>query len=199
MIIKQFQVGYLATNCYLVYGEASKQGILIDPGDDEKAILRFLKENNISISAVAATHGHPDHIGAVYEVLQEINVSLLIGEEDVKIGKIMGLTLPKGIKVEFFTDLQELRINSLDIKFLATPGHSPGGFSIVIKDNIFTGDTLFAGSIGRTDLPGGSITAMRNSLKRIMAFPENYKVYPGHGPDSTVGIEIKENPFLRNL
>ena len=173
MIIKRIVVGPIEANCYLVGDEKTKETIIIDPGDDTGKILRAIKEDNLKPEFILLTHRHPDHIGALEEIKEKLNIEVL----NVKDG-------------------DELKLGNLKIKVITTPGHSEESVCFIINNSIFSGDTLFKNGIGRTDLEGGDFNQIQKSLKRLMQFPDNFKVFPGHGKETTIGEERKTNPFL---
>lgn len=209
MKIKKFEVGPLFVNCYIVYEEATKDGLVIDPGDEPDLILDFIKEESLNIKYIICTHGHFDHIGAVKELKDETGAKIILHREDYDI-YINSSQVAKqffGIEVEPQPEPDiiienEMKLNLSDNKefrLIHTPGHSPGSISIYCDGYIFTGDTLFAGSVGRTDLPGGNMNQILNSLKKIATFPSETVVLPGHGPKSKIGVEIKSNPFYYEI
>lgn len=209
MKIKKFEVGSLFVNCYIVYEESTKDGLVIDPGDEPDLILDFIKEESLNIKYIICTHGHFDHIGAVKELKDETGAKIILHREDYDI-YINSSRVAKqffGIEVEPQPEPDiiienEMKLNLSDNKefrLIHTPGHSPGSISIYCDGYIFTGDTLFAGSVGRTDLPGGNMNQLLNSLKKIATFPSETVVLPGHGPKSKIGVEIKSNPFYYEI
>lgn len=199
-----FHVGMLETNCYLVYDEDTKKGIIIDPGDDAKRLLAVLCEKGIELSYIILTHGHFDHALAVPELLQSTNAKLIAGKDERlddavycgyrAFGNIPFRALCADIKI---SDGDEIEFYGETLSFYATPGHTTGGISIRIGDALFVGDTLFAGSCGRCDLPGGSYDTILDSLKKLASLPGNLRVYPGHGGATTLENELKNNPYMR--
>ncbi len=174
MIIHKIVVGPIETNCYLVADSRTKETVIIDPGDEPGKIFSAIKENGLKPQFILLTHEHPDHTGALEEVLKFFNISRL--------------------KVK---DGDEIKIGDLDIKTIATPGHSAESVCFIAEDNIFSGDTLFCQGIGRTDFKGGDYGQIKKSLKLLMEFPDNFKVFPGHGSETIIGKERELNPFLR--
>ena len=203
MKIKKFVLKILDVNCYLV--SYKNFNFLIDPGSEFKRIREYIVENNLKLDFILNTHGHYDHIGAVADLVREFKVPFYIHEKEEEI-----ITDPKKNLASFFSS-NELLLQTctlirgetvedflnLGIKIMNFAGHTPGSIIIKIDDNLFTGDTLFKGTIGRTDLHGGSSRGMNNSLKTIKLFDENLKIFPGHGPESTMKEELKNNYFLR--
>lgn len=168
MKIHKIIVGPLENNCYFLENEKNKEAIIIDPGAEAEKILDFIKNKKLKPAAIILTHGHPDHIGAVEKLKNYFNINLFQGPS----------------------------LGNLDV--IEMPGHTPDGVCIVSRGDkaIFTGDTLFKNSIGRTDLAGGDEKKIFESLARLLRFPDDFKVYPGHGPESTIGEERQNNPFL---
>lgn len=205
MKVHMFTVGELLTNCYVVSCKQTKEAIIIDPGFDNsleaEKIFKFISSESLSLKFVLNTHGHPDHTCGNGIVKEKFNVPILIHEYDAHLlGKdFLGfkslspqadILLHNGSLIEF---------GKITLKVMHTPGHSRGGISLLGKEEVFTGDTLFLGSIGRTDLPESSESDMLSSLKKLTLLPDHFVVYPGHGPVTTIGAEKRINPFLQNL
>jgi hydroxyacylglutathione hydrolase len=192
MNVKCFKVGWLSTNCYVVGCEETKEAIIIDPGleseKEAKLILEYIKKNRFHIKYIINTHGHPDHISGNMIMKEATGASILIHENH-------------NGKANADQKLREgdlIQVGNCKLKVLHTPGHTKSGISLLGTDVVFTGDTLFAGSIGRTDFPGGSFQEIMKSIKtKLMPLPDNFKVYPGHESFSTIGDEKKYNPFLQ--
>ncbi len=202
MKIKVFTVGMFATNCYLVYCPQTAEGIVIDPGADGKLITSRIKEMGIKLKCLINTHGHIDHIGANGSIKEDFKIPILLSEKDLQIYHKPGFGLSFVLKKQpepdwFVSDGDEVKFGKFLLKVVATPGHTPGGISLVGENEVFSGDTLFAGSIGRTDLPGGSHATLLTSIKkRLMKLPGRFTVYPGHGPTTTLAEEAVSNPFI---
>jgi len=205
--IRTLVVGPFEVNCYLFWDEQTADAVIIDPGDRADAIIGEIEKNKLTPKAILLTHGHADHIAAVADVKKHFNIPLYVGAGEEEL-----LRSPSANVSAFFDqpivapdadhtleDEQALIFGSLRIRVLATPGHSPGGVCYFDEEQgvLFCGDTLFAYSIGRTDLPGGSHQVLLESIDRkIMALPDTVVCLPGHGPQTTVGTERTDNPFL---
>ena len=206
MKVVRIPAGIYAANCYLVYCENSKEGIVIDPGGDVDDIVAQIENLELDIKYIILTHGHGDHIGGIHELLDYINVPVAIHKDDeylLKNGKdnlssIMAMGTVESAADILLNDGDEISFGDLTAKIIHTPGHTPGGISIKVENSLFTGDTLFAGSIGRTDLSGGSFKEIISSIKdKLLIYSDDTIVYPGHGPSSTIKVEKVSNPFLR--
>ena len=204
MILRKLELGAFAANCYLVGDETSKEGMIIDPGAEGGAILRAVKSLGLKVKIIILTHNHMDHIGALAEVKQGTGVPIAIHTEDAE-----GLGHPpfRMVMAPFSRQapppevlLKEddtVKVGKLTFRVIHTPGHTPGGICLYTEGIVFTGDTLFNFGIGRADFPGASYDQEMQSIReKLMALPDNTVVCPGHGPDSTIGIEREGNPFL---
>ncbi|HEX3016166.1 MAG TPA: MBL fold metallo-hydrolase [Desulfobacteria bacterium] len=205
MQIKTIPVGEIGANCYIIANEEIKTALIIDPGAEGKKILDAVAELDVQVGAIIITHGHLDHIGAVGEIKQETGAAVLIHALDApcliepkrNLSFFFGSpfkTNPADIMLE---DGQDINLGSLSFKVLHTPGHTVGGVCLSFAGGIITGDTLFAGSVGRTDFPGGSAEALLKSIKeKILVLPPETVIYPGHGPQSTIAEQLENNPYL---
>ena len=193
MLIKTIPVGHLETNCYVVTDEASLCCAVIDPGDESNTILDYLEDNRLRCLAVILTHGHYDHVGAAAVVAEETGATVYMHRADDTRGEDphRPFVLPPNGKYVDEGDAVELP--GLRFEVLATPGHTPGGITLRCGEALFTGDTLFRGSCGRTDLPGGDMDEELMSLKKLCALPGDYEVYPGHMDSSTLERERSFN------
>jgi len=212
MPIESLIVGPLQVCCYIYYDEITKEGVIIDPGDEDPKILQLVETLKLKIQYLLGTHGHPDHILGVEYLRKYFNVPFLLHKEDHKFFqnpenfltfKLWGFpTNPKAdLSLE---DGQILKIGNTYLQVIHTPGHSPGSVCFWNKEEkiLFTGDTLFVQGVGRADLPGGSYKVMMHSIKeKILTLPKETRIYPGHDygpkPISTLEEEIKFNPFLQ--
>lgn len=192
VVAETFPLGDYQTNCYLVRQAGQTQCVLIDPGYAADFLLDTLNAKGLELSAIALTHGHFDHVGAVRDLAAETGCRVYLSGDE--------LSLPPVITAGrlCYTDLYTDRFTAAGIPFtvLKTPGHTPGSVCLRTGSLLFSGDTLFAGSCGRTDLPGGNPADMRASLKLLAAIPENLTVYPGHGEATTLDAEKRYNPYL---
>ncbi|AFQ42972.1 MBL fold metallo-hydrolase [Desulfosporosinus meridiei] len=199
-------MGAMGANCYLFSCAESKNAVVIDPGADGKRIYRWILEKGLKVEYILLTHGHIDHIGAVDE-LRELLGNVKVGIHEGDAGMLTdgkknlssyfgpGLTLKKADLL--LSDGQELMIGKEQLKVIATPGHSPGSVCFLCSDGLISGDTLFAGSIGRTDFPGGSMDQLLSGVKnKLLLLPENTRVFPGHGEETSIEEEKRDNPFL---
>ena len=198
MNIKTIPVGQLETNCYVVVNEETLACVVIDPGDESNTIMDYIESNRLKCEAILLTHGHFDHVGAVNEILEQTGCALYINprDEGYEVGKSgMKFKMPEGGK--YYDDGDIIVEAGLEFKVLATPGHTPGSVCLICGGALFTGDTLFRGSCGRADLPGGSMREEMRSLKKICALEGDYEVYPGHMDSSSLERERRFNHYCR--
>jgi hydroxyacylglutathione hydrolase len=203
MVIKKFVIGQLETNCFIIGDEKSKECFIVDPGDEPDRILDFIRKNHLEVKYIICTHGHFDHIGAISDIKKETAATLVIHREDLEIYRstrdqaaLWGFDLePQPEPAAFVSEGDTIGIGDLRFGVFHTPGHSPGGICLYGEGILVSGDTLFAGSVGRTDFYGGDIRELKKSFKRLMSLPDDVKVLPGHGPESTIGKEKINNFF----
>ncbi|MFZ5943329.1 MAG: MBL fold metallo-hydrolase [Bacillota bacterium] len=208
MKIKTLIVGPIETNCYIAYCPKTKEGVVIDPGDDGEKIIEAINSLNISIKYIINTHGHHDHIkanaqvknGTQAPILIHVNDAPMLTDPNKNLSFYMGekASLPKADRE--LKDGDVIELSSFSFKVLHTPGHTTGGICLYCEaeKKCFTGDTLFKGSVGRTDLPGGNYKTLMTSLQeKLVVLPHDVAIYPGHGPDSSVREEKAVNPFLK--
>jgi hydroxyacylglutathione hydrolase len=207
MLLNTVVVTEFMTNCFILGDEQTKKAIVIDPGGEGKKILDKVQSMGLEIYAIVNTHAHVDHIGAIREIKEATGalVMMHVSEQPLlqaasKMGRLFGIHIQQPPDPDqFLGDSDQVTCGGITLTVMETPGHSPGGISLVTSDgkNCFVGDTLFAGSIGRTDLPGGDYHTLISSIKtRLLPLGDDVKVFPGHGPATTIGTEKKYNPFL---
>jgi glyoxylase-like metal-dependent hydrolase (beta-lactamase superfamily II) len=209
MYIEQMKVGYMDVFCYIVACPVKKEALVIDPAGNEENIVERIDQNEFVLKYIVNTHGHADHTCGNARMKELTGAEIIMHEEDDRLfnspeGQIMARQLgfvlsPHADK--FVKDGDEIAVGDVILKVIHTPGHSPGGICLLGDGNLFTGDTLFVGGIGRTDLPGASMAQFMNSInKRLLTLPIETIVWPGHDygdkPSSTIGIEKWSNPFL---
>jgi hydroxyacylglutathione hydrolase len=205
LIIETLEVGPIATNCYLVGDESTRQAAVIDPGGDVRDILSMAEELHLEIIYVIDTHAHFDHMAGNAELMAATGARLILHRGDAALLSHGGGAAVFGIldvasppADTFVSDGDTIQIGELALNVLHTPGHTPGGISLysAAEGVLFSGDLLFYSGIGRTDLPGGDYDTILLSLSKVLSLPDNTLVYPGHGPATTIGFEKRNNPFL---
>jgi glyoxylase-like metal-dependent hydrolase (beta-lactamase superfamily II) len=204
VIIRKLEVGPFASNCYIVGSDG--EGMIIDPGDEAKRIMNEVKDSGLDIKIIALTHGHIDHVGALKEVKEATGAGVVIHTDDVAILKDKFLSIFLGIRHKsppppdrLLNDGDTVSVGELSFKVIHTPGHTQGGICLLGEGVLFSGDTLFNYGVGRSDLPGsgGNHEQLIDSIKkRLLVLDDDIKVYPGHGPETTIGAERRGNPFL---
>jgi len=205
MILETVCVGPLAVNCYILAQGKDKKAIVIDPGEEFKKIKRVLDKYSLTPAVIINTHGHFDHIGCD----AEFDVPVYVHEDEEKLLKSQDLSfasffnypykVPKEIRL--LKDKEHITLDDIDLEVIHTPGHSPGGICLLMQGSsgniLFSGDTLFCGSIGRTDFDGGNMSVLMKSIReRLLLLPDNTVVYPGHGEATSIAAEKKHNPFI---
>jgi len=206
VVVRTLPVGVIQTNCYVVGCEETHKAVIIDPGGDAEAILDLVERESFEVGYVLNTHCHFDHIGANAEVVAATGAKLALHPAEIQLLEsgggaalfgMPGITSPlPDVQLEAG---QRLAVGKLTLEVLLTPGHSPGGTSFYIQNGkaVFVGDALFAGSVGRTDLPGSDGAQLLRSIREVLfALPDNTVVYPGHGPRTTIGDEKRSNPWV---
>ena len=198
MDIKRIYIPSVYTNCYLLADEASGAAAVIDPGDDvTEALLRLCADNGWTLRGVFLTHGHYDHVGGVNALRRTVpDVSVYLHPADTGGSDPLMPTAGLG-NMTLWRDGDVVKLGELQVEVLHTPGHTPGSVCLRCRDVLFSGDTLFAGSCGRTDFPGGSMDEMLSSLKRLGGLEGDVRVLPGHEGETTLGRERQYNPYLR--
>jgi len=204
LILRKLQLGMFASNCYVVGDESSKDGMIIDPGAEADQIMRVVGDLGLNIKLIVLTHGHMDHVGALKEVKEVTGAQIAIHADDAP-------SLQDNTMRHVFSRSSEslpppdvllkegdtVDVGELHFRILHTPGHTPGGICLSAEGIVFTGDTLFNFGIGRADFPGASYDQELESIRtKLMPLPDNTIVCPGHGPDTTIGVERRVNPFL---
>lgn len=195
----------MGVNCYLVSCDKTNKAILIDPGSGTKRIIKWLKELNKDITMIVLTHGHFDHIGSVEALRKELNVQVAIHQDDAEMltNPVKNFSRYAGLDIALLQaeitlqDNQELTVGEMKIQILHTPGHSPGSICLLTQEGLISGDTLFDGSVGRTDLPGGDTRELIKSINnKLMVLDNDVRVFPGHEATTTIGRERDSNPFI---
>lgn len=211
MKIHTFVVGKFYTNCYVVTCEQTNDAIIVDPGFDNnreaEEVLMLIMTNELNLKLIVNTHGHPDHTCGNGIIKEKFKVPILIhtldahmlGEIGRRIADFLGFEKSSPPADKLLSDGDLLSFGKVVLRVMHTPGHSHGSISLLGEKEIFTGDTLFMGSIGRTDFPEGSEKEMKKSLEKLALLPDNFVVYPGHGPATTIGEEKRTNPFMQQL
>lgn len=205
MIIEQEAVEPFLKNGYLLACRKTRQGIYIDPGDEAPLLLPKVQELNIELTAIVNTHAHIDHISGIGLVKEQWDVPIYLHPEDAPLydnlttqAQRFGLDYPPAPPLDHqLQEGEDLQVGDLTLKIYHTPGHSPGSVCLEVGDHVFCGDVIFAGSIGRTDLWGGSYEILMDSIHRkVVPLGEHKILHSGHGPDTTIGHEVRTNPFL---
>ncbi|UCH34212.1 MAG: MBL fold metallo-hydrolase [Armatimonadota bacterium] len=213
MFTRRLPIGPIETNAYIIAHEASREAIVIDPGGPPAPILKILKDQDFELQAIVNTHGHGDHMAGDLLLKQATGAPVWVHEADAAMltDPHANLLAWSGFDVETAPADRTLRegdvitigeghADEIKLHVAHTPGHTPGGMSLIGDGVVFSGDCLFAGGIGRTDLPGGSEYQLLTSIRdKLLSLPDETIVYPGHGPETTIGEERRRNPFLREL
>lgn len=205
MKVHAFTVGPVQSNSYLLADEATREAALFDPGMESEPVAEVLARERLTLTAIINTHGHFDHVFGNAYFKAKTGAPLLMHRADLDLVKrLEEQSLYFGFRAtpspppdRFLEEGDEVRVGGIRLRVLHTPGHSPGGICLVTDGTAFVGDTLFAGSIGRTDLPGGSAETLLTSIReKLLTLPDDTVIYPGHGPATTIGHERRHNPFL---
>ena len=198
MLIKTLPVGMIETNCYIVTDESTLECAVIDPGDESNTILDYIEDRHLKVKYIFLTHGHFDHTMAVSAVHEETGAVVCMNKKDA--GAVIEnapFKFNPPTDTIYYKEGDRLTVGSLTFEVLETPGHTPGGVTLKCQDALFTGDTLFCGSCGRTDLYGGDMDVLLRSLKRLADLPGNYEVYPGHMDCTTLDRERHYNYYIK--
>ncbi len=208
MQVQTFTVGTFSTNCYVMTCPKTRESIIIDPGFDDQMeaekILNLIEKNRLQLKYTVNTHGHPDHTCGNGLVKEKFHTPIMIHKDDAHllgapaqaIAEALGFKNHSPEADILLEDGNFVKFGQISLKVMHTPGHSRGSISLVGEKEVITGDTLFAGSIGRTDFPESSELQMQQSLQKLKALPDRLTVYPGHGPTTTMGEEKRSNPFM---
>lgn len=207
MTVKEFLVGVVGTNCFLATNSETKETLILDPGDGAESVIRFVESSQLRPVAILLTHGHFDHCMAAKELAGHYGISIYVHEEDKETMEnpayncsgMIGRELVFTADEYFHGEKGHLSMAGFEIDILHTPGHTPGGVCFYVKDEgiLFSGDTLFCESVGRTDFPKGSMSSLVRSIhEKLLPLPNDTKVLPGHGEWTTIGNERQYNPFL---
>ena len=211
LMTKMFSVGMLSANCYVVNCKDTLQAAVIDPGfgsqKEADEVISYIAKNNFDLKFIVDTHGHPDHTSGNQVLKEKFHAPICIHEEDAyMLGESgLGASLYFGFDTVsppadiFLREGSSINFGDVTLRVVHTPGHSLGSMVLLGETEVYTGDTLFAGSIGRTDFPGSSDSEMKSSLRKLVSLPDYFVVYPGHGPETTIGLEKRVNPFLLDL
>ncbi len=195
-------------NGYLLICPETSQALYVDPGDEAPQLLGLIKQQGLQLTGIAATHGHLDHICGITKVKEQWDVPILLNQEDERLyralpqqGEMFGFHYAPAPPVDrYLSDGENLVVGNLSVKVRFTPGHSPGSVCFSVDSHLFCGDVIFAGAIGRTDLPGGSSKTLLQSIRdRVLPLGDDQILHPGHGPDTTIGQERRSNPFLTDI
>ena len=210
MRIERFPLGPLWTNGYLFVGDEGR-AFFVDPGGDPEEVIERLRRDALSLDAIVLTHGHVDHIAGVSRLAEETGAIIVISEADAtmlsdpdeSLSRWLGVSFPPTRPGRTIGDGDRLRVGGMELEFFETPGHTEGSVCVLVRHGaehvLLSGDTLFARSVGRTDLPGGDSDALEKSLYKLASFPDTLRVLPGHGPETTIGVERLSNPYWPRL
>jgi hydroxyacylglutathione hydrolase len=208
MIHEILPVGPLQCNCSVIGDETTREGMVIDPGDDITDVLALVQKHNLQVRQIVITHAHIDHVGGAMKLREVTGAPILLNQNDYALLKMLdvqaawlGMRSPGAVEIDrSIGDADKVEAGPLLANVIHTPGHTEGSICLYfpVQQKLIAGDTLFAGSIGRTDLPGGSFDKIMRSLhERVLALPDDTVVVPGHGPLTTIGDERQSNPFLK--
>ena len=206
VIIQRLEVGSLSANCYIVGSEATREGLVIDPGGDAENIFKVIGDAGLDIKIIVLTHGHSDHIAALYDIQERTGAKVAIHTADADFLRGLGShSMMFGISYKtpeppdrLLKEGDIIDVGDLHFSVIHTPGHTPGSICLLLNNKVFTGDTLLYRGIGTTLMPGSSRRQLIDSIHtRLMVLPDDTTLYPGHGRATTIGAERKDNPFLR--
>lgn len=195
MNVKTLVLGDYGTNCYILWNEGNANCLVIDPGYEPETVLDTVESLGLGIEAVLLTHGHFDHVGGVRQIAADTGCRVFLNPADTSMPPMM--TAGQLYYTDTYQGGEELELAGLKVSVMSTPGHTPGSVCLMCGEHMFSGDTLFAGSCGRTDLPGGDWDTIVNSLSRLKELDADFHVYPGHGSATTLAREKRVNPYMR--
>jgi glyoxylase-like metal-dependent hydrolase (beta-lactamase superfamily II) len=205
VLFQQFTSGPFQTNSFLVYSVESNVAAMIDPATEQSSVIKFIEKYNLELKFILLTHAHLDHIGGVAWLQNKYHSKIMLHQEDASLlesagefARMLGLPAPRSFKPDvWLTEETDIQSGDFRLRVRHTPGHTPGSVCFINHDLAFVGDTLFAQSIGRTDLPGGDSSQILTSIQnQLFSLPETTRVFPGHGPDTTIQLEKATNPFF---
>lgn len=208
MIFEVLVVNVFAVNCYVVGCTETREAMVVDPGGEAEGILGVVKNNGMRVACIVNTHGHIDHIMANRQIKDETGAPLRIHRGDAEMlahsgeqsMRMLGMEITSPGADSFIEDGEVFRVGNMEVEVIHTPGHSPGSVCLKVGKKLITGDTLFAQSVGRTDIRGGSMRTLMSSLKeKVIPLGDDIEIYPGHGPASNIGLEKKWNPFVNGM
>lgn len=194
MEIIHLTLGDYMTNCYILWQKGSRRCCIVDPGYEPERVLAEVTRRGLEVEAILLTHGHFDHVGAVADIAAETDCEVYISQADLSLPPM--ITGGKLFYTQTYPVSESLTLAGLTIRIFPTPGHTPGSVCLMVEDIMLSGDTLFSGSCGRTDLPGGNTAEILRSLAALAALPGNFRVYPGHGDSTELAWEREHNPYL---
>ena len=207
LVVDRFELGPIGTNCYVVRADLrAPEAVVVDPGGDAAELMLKLAELETSVAAILITHGHWDHLGGVADLAEGTGAQVYMAEDERALLENLPELVPEGVSARSYTpDVllqgdETLELAGIEFETLRVPGHSPAHLAYHADGCLFSGDVLFAGSVGRTDLPGADWETLVESIRMLSErFPPETMVYPGHGPPTTLGAELERNPFLTQL
>lgn len=209
MILERLELGMLGTNCYVLAGEAGGEAAVIDPAGEVKRIVNALRGSDLKLQSILLTHGHADHVAGAGPLsdatgapvfIHPLDAGALAGRKNLLLGLQAGVMASRPRQVQEIEGSDQLQVGGLKLEVLHTPGHTPGSVSFHLPGHLFCGDFIFAGSIGRTDLRGGSLQALLDAvLEKVWDMPGGTVIHPGHGPETTLAREKESNPYLAGL